>query len=256
MPNHDQMQTEPKPEPTANATANNAEPGAERRANQTERDGEPGAQQWRSVQEIALLEGLTERAIQKRCQRGYYVARSVEGEKGEVWEIDAGSIKARPNKTTNKSEPTANGSQLKAEPGAERTANRSRSDDERQSIIPLAIFQNADHAQLNHEVELLRVQLDSARAEASREREQSDFLKSQLEDANRNAQELRASLRAALSAMPKQLTAGDAATSPPEASGAPQIASASDAPTGTNAAVKSPATREKRPLWKVVLGVR
>ena len=122
------------------------------------------------------------------------------------------------------------------------------------SIIPLAISQNADRAQLNHEVELLRVQLDSARAEASREREQSDFLKSQLEDANRNAQELRASLRAALSAMPKQLTAGDAATSPPQ--DAPQINAPNNVPIVSPDAVKSPPARTPRPLWKLMFGIK
>ena len=242
MPNHDQMQTEPRPEPTANATANNAEPGAEPTANQSEpfgeRDGEPGAQQWRSVQEIALLEGLTERAIQKRCQRGYYVARSVEGEKGEVWEIDAGSIKARPNK----SEPTANRSQLKAEPGAERTANRSRSDDERQAIIPLAISQKL---------------VDRDADEIARQREEIIFLRGLVEQHQRSEAELRASLRAALSAMPKQLTAGDAAT-PPSAS------VQTDTAAGAPSVIKQPGQREAgatsmkkpRPLWRAILGLR
>jgi hypothetical protein len=40
------------------------------------------------------------------------------------------------------------------------------------------------------------------------------FLKLQIEEGNRNAAELRASLRAALSAMPKQLTSGTPETAP------------------------------------------
>lgn len=51
---------------------------------------------------------------------------------------------------------------------------------------------------------MLRAQLESAHAETERERELSAFLKSQIEEANRNAGEQRAALRA----MPKQLGPG------------------------------------------------
>ena len=258
MPNHD----ENKAQPTANGTPNNAEPGARRRANQTERDGEPSAHQWRSVQEVALLEGLTERAIQKRCQRGYYVARSVEGDKGDVWEIDAGSIKGKGNASAN---PTANRSQLQAQPGAEPRANDSPNKTERANIISLPDFQNSqtrDRDDLNHEVELLRVQLDNARAEASREREFSELLKSQLEAVTQSEAQTKAALREALKAMPKQLLPAppDAATPPstqPETGqGRAQTASANNVSNQTKGAVKSPAKRTPRPLWKVLTGIK
>lgn len=259
MPNHD----EHRAQTTANGTPNYAEPGAEQRANQTERDGEPNAHQWRSVQEVALLEGLTERAIQKRCQRAYYVARSVEGEKGDIWEIDAGSIKGKGSASAN---PTANRSQLQTEPGAEPRANDSPNKAELASIISLPEFQNSqtrDRDDLNHEVELLRVQLDSARAEAKREREFSELLKSQLEAVTQSEATTKAALREALKAMPKALpmVPTDTAT-PPSAtekttSGAPQIANVDKVSDDEQTPRKSPPVRrEARPLWRVILGIR
>lgn len=73
-----------------------------------------------------------------------------------------------------------------------------------------------DHATAR-EVEVLRAQLESARAEIERERELSAFLKSQIEEANRNAGELRAALREALRAMPKQLGPGTPDAAPQSA---------------------------------------
>ena len=106
MPNHDESDDEPtvnhderKAEPTANRSPNEAEPFAEY--------ARKAVTQWRSVQEVSEVEGLTERAIQKRCQRGYYVARLVEGDKGEQWQIDDSSIKARANATAGDDETQA-----------------------------------------------------------------------------------------------------------------------------------------------------
>ena len=129
------------------------------------------------------------------------------------------------------------------------------------SNIPLAISQDADRAQTNHEVELLRVQLDSARAEADREREFSALLKSQLEAVTQSEATTKAALREALRAMPKALpSATDATpignTAPEMASGAPLDAQANKVPTDDQAPGKSPATRAPRPLWKIMFGVR
>ena len=247
-------------EPTANATTNDGEPQSELSANRSPNESEPNGKQWRSVQEVALLEGLTERAIQKRCQRGYYVARSVEGDKGDVWEIDAGSIKGKGNASA---KPTANRSQLQTQPGAEPRPNDSPNKTERASIISLPDFQNSQtRDDLNHEVELLRVQLDNARAEASRERDFSQLLKSQLEAVTQSEAQTKAALREALKAMPKQLTAArDEAATPtspttPEPQAAPQIGQTANTATPSSDAVKSPAKRTPRPLWKVLTGIK
>jgi hypothetical protein len=257
MPNHD----EPTANESPNETANKPEPFGVA-------FGERAVQQWRSVQQIAEVEGIGERAIQKRCQRGYYVARLTEGDKGEVWEIDANSIKTTANARANRS---AN----EGEPSASHSPNRSANDDEPQGerkgssadVIPAADDKRADR----HEVELLRVQLDSARAEATREREFSELLKSQLEAVTQSEAQTKAALREALKAMPKALPVATDATAqamphgtPPAAQGRAPIASTPDAATTTPDAVKSPAQttkgaapmKEPRPLWKLILGIR
>lgn len=268
MPSHDEPTANDSPnrslnqsEPTANDTANKPEPFGERKPERDGEHGEPDAQQWRNVQEVADTEGLTERAIQKRCQRGFYVARLVEGDKGEVWEIDESSIKTKgastanisANATTNKpepfAEPTASGSPNNDEPIVKQTASNA-------DFIPAADDRSADQ----HEVELLRVQLESARAEASREREFSALLKSQLEAVTQSEAQTKAALREALRAMPKALP-GATDTSPPNAqppgaSGAPQVAQANNVPSDAPDAVRAPATRTPRPLWKVMFGFR
>ena len=101
----------------------------------------------------------------------------------------------------------------------------------------------------------------------------NSFLKSQLEDSNRNAAELRASLREALKAMPRQLTAaptdGTATsdnTAPETAQGAPldttePPTATQRAPIASDATTQQPRHRKAgaasmkkpRPLWKVAL---
>ena len=227
MPNPSKPQNEPQPELSANGSPNQSERFAER---------------WRTVQEVAELEGLSERAIQKRCQRGYYSARRIEGDKGDVWEIAAASNGAPIGRSAN-SEPSPNGSPNKSEPNAERFAQPSQSG-----------AADSDHATAR-EVEALRIQLESSRAEVEREREISAFLKLQIEEGNRNAGELRAALREALRAMPKQLAAGESGAVPQPRPESPQPATPDVA-----AVVMQPRPtqqpREPRPLWKVMFGIR
>lgn len=246
MTNPSKTQGEPKPEPTANGSPN-------RSPNQSERF----AEQWRTVQEIAELEGLSERAIQKRCQRGHYTARRIEGDKGDVWEIAAASNGAPIGRSAN-AESSANGSANRSPNNDEPTANRSPNEGELDAE-PFAEPTANDAAPLDHapphEVEMLRAQLESARAETERERELSAFLKLQIEEGNRNAGELRAALREALRAMPKQLglgTPGILEVTPQNATERSQ----SGAVLQTLPVPKSASAREPRPLWKVMLGMR
>jgi len=222
------------------------------------------ATQWLTVAQAAELEGVSPRAIQRRCEKDKYHSRRVETPRGERIEVDAASlINGATQSATHATAQRDDGDARDAKQRDDSDAQRDRRDDvteERAHIIPLAVsqnFQNSDRSKLNHEVELLRVQLDSARAEADRERQQSDFLKSQLEDANRNSAELRAALRKALEIAPRRLTAAptDAAT-PPEPPERAPIGQANNVPAEAPNAAKSSVTREKRPLWKVVLGIR
>lgn len=141
---------------------------------------------------------------------------------------------------------------------------RDDEDIESPSIIPFEVLenpQNSDRVQVNHEVELLRVQLDNAREVIGREREFSALLKSQLEAVTQSEAQTKAALREALKFQAKQLgPAPTDATTPPDR--APIGQAENLAPKHTEAA-RSPQTdtgaapkKELRPLWKVILGVR
>ena len=100
--------------------------------------------------------------------------------------------------------------------------------------------------------------------EIARQREEIIFLRGLVEQHQRSEAELRASLREALRAMPKQLTAAPAATpteastpTTPKASGAQQIASANNTPTGaaSDATPAKSGKRKARPLWRAMLGL-
>lgn len=189
---------------------------------------EPSANQWRTVAEVARLEGLTLRAVQRRCQAGKYTTRRVAGEKGEVWEIALSSLpvetQRRANLSTNENEP-------QGEPFAHRSPNE---DEPREGGT-------------GREKEL---------------REEVLFLRGLVEQHQRSEAELRAALREALRAMPKglneapytpvqgasPLVVGTAPSEAPEAVETPR----NDPQTQTGTAPR----KEPRPLWKLVLGIR
>lgn len=195
-----------------------------------ERFGEPSANEWLSVAEVARLEGLTVRAVQRRCQAGKYTTRRVAGEKGEVWEIGLSSlpVEARENAT-------ANENKSQGEPFAHRSANEGES---------------------HHE----------PRGEGTgREKELKEevlFLRGLVEQHQRSEAELRAALREALRAMPRQLDGGP--YTPVQGASSLVVGTAPQAaPEAVEMALKRPETqtgttprREPRPLWKLLLGVR
>lgn len=94
---------------------------------------------------------------------------------------------------------------------------------------------------------------------------ENSFLKSQLEDANRNAAELRVALRKALEIAPRQLPAAptDASAAPETGQGRAPNDAATNTATGTDAAAKSPqnaktrpSKREPRSFLKILFGLR
>ena len=212
-----------------------------------------------TVEAAAAMLNLSARTIQRRCQRGKLQARQVEGEFGEVWEIDRAAVETMQRQATSKSHDRPRQSSATPTTGAvssdaaATTTGDSNASDAR-AIIPLA--DDRKRADRDDEGSDFR-----ARYIAQMEAENS-FLKSQLEDANRNAAELRASLREALRAMPKQLTAApdDAATthSPTTetAQERAQIVKANNVLDDHQAPHKSPPTRTPRALWKILLGIR
>lgn len=217
------------------------------------------ATQWLTVAQAAELEGVSARAIQRRCVKGKYRSQRVQTPRGERIEVEADSL------TNGAVSSATHATAMRDAPDAKqhdaRDTQRDRRDEatgERARFIPLAVSQipDADRKQTDHDSDLLHAQLDSARAEAKREREFSELLKSQLEDANRNAAELRAALRKALEIAPRQLTAAtNNATTELGQERAPEV-QANKMPKVTTNAVKSPVARAPRPLWKVVFGIR
>lgn len=196
---------------------------------------EQGGAQWRTVGEVAALLGVSERAVQKRCTAGTLSARRMETPKGAVWEIDARSIQQRPNKAVRDAEPNR-------ELSPSRTVRRSEPTD----AAPDRSMSSAP---------------DFAGRYVEQLEQENRFLRSQVEEGNRNAAELRAALREALKAQPRQLEQGNAAPeAPSERVHSP--GTNKDTPGASNPA-KSPAivpdratAKEPRPIWKVILGIR
>lgn len=150
--------------------------------------------QWLSVADAAARLGVSVRAVQKRCALGKMAARRAVVAGGVRWEIEGRELR---------SEPDANPANLGREPHSQNGSfgSRPRSFDA-QEAANLDANPRTDGREpmgANDGRELREL--------LAREREFSGFLKAQLEEANRNAAELRASLREALRAMPKQLPA-------------------------------------------------
>jgi hypothetical protein len=148
--------------------------------------------EWVSVAVVAARLRVTPRAVQKRCAKGTLPARRVEGERGEVWEVAASVLSANP--TANSEPQSAN---HEREPRANTNTVRSA-----QRRSP-AIKQGESHSEQEREPRTF---------ESERERELKEevrFLRGLVEQHQRSEAELRASLREALKAMPKQLATGE-----------------------------------------------
>jgi hypothetical protein len=191
--------------------------------------GEPSANEWLSVTEVARLEGLTVRAVQRRCQAGKYTTRRVAGEKGEVWEISLFSL---PVEAQHRANPSANEDERGGEPFAHRSPNKNEPREEG----------------TGREKEL---------------KEEILFLRGLVEGHQRSEAELRAALREALRAMPRQLPLNVSEGSLEDAYRASVGNVPQTAPEAVETYRNGPQTqtgtaprREPRPLWKLVLGIR
>ena len=192
-------------------------------------NAEPDSSQWRTVAEVAALLGVSERAVQKRCTAGTLSAHRIETPKGAVWEIDAGNITASQNRAVRRAEPNAKSS-------------------------PNRTVRNAEPV----------TQPDDAPDFATRYVEhlesENDFLRRALEQRDRDAAELRAALREALKVQTRQLTT---ATEVPETAlnRVPTPSPYTDTqkpltPAESQQTKTGAASREPRPLWRVILGIR
>ena len=196
---------------------------------------------------------VSPRTIQRRCQNGKLSAKQMAGEFGEVWEIERAAVeKMATTKRGDKPRQQPRQSAATATTGDDRaTTSGVNSASDARAIIPLADERKTADRDTAPDFR--------ARYIAQMEAENS-FLKSQLEDANRNAAELRAALRKALEIAPRQLPAAPTDTTTPT-NPAPQTAQ--EAPPIVAAPNQSPkreqsghTPKEPRPLWKVILGLR
>ena len=232
------MPTQAAPQ-AANQAANSDEQAANVRSPIAASGGEQFAAQWLTVAEVAERLGVTPRAIQKRCKAGKLDAHSVETPTGEQWEINAASVetqsaKARSKAANRATNQAANSREQAANFGGEqpRTAANSsqpQPDAERPKIA------DRDDAAPDYRARYI-AELEAA----------NGFLKSQLEDSNRNAAELRAALRKALEIAPRQLTQGNAP--------APQKSAATKDSHADASGPHKPAKRDGATDWNSIYG--
>lgn len=150
------------------------------------------ATQWLSVAVAARLVGVSPRAIQRRCQSGKYNARLVRAPKGEVWEVDCRALETSATGT-------ATTATLDRDDADAKRDDRDAKSEQQPENIPAGVSQWKER-----ESEL---------------RDEIRFLRNVVEAQQRDAAELRQSLKKALEIAPRQLTQGktpDAAPSAPE----------------------------------------
>ena len=223
---------------------------------------------WLSVVDAAAALGITARAVQKRADRGTLPARRVKHGRALRWEIDASSVPldgrdgfaasgANGSQTLRKM--GAKGSQDGREPGGE-NANF-----ERESVRVMGAKGSQDVHAMGADSGAVAARDDGAAVPTDREpqavsptrrekeqQEEIRFLRSTIEQLQRDGAEVRAALRAALKlAAPTeapQLTAGDAtgAAAAPTPTEAPQSAgAASGASVGVVASSGAPETPQR-----------
>jgi hypothetical protein len=203
-----------------------------------------GATLWLSVARAAQLEGVSVRAVQRRCQSGKYRVRRTQTPQGERLEVDAATL-ATHDATHAKNDATQG-----------RDARDGEEEKRRDTSDALSIAAPIPETQTG-EGKPLSEGRDFAALYVERLEGENDFLRRTLEQRDRDAAELRAALREALKIAPRQLDAPEAPpVRPPSA--APSLASPEkQAPAASpqDAKERAPA-KEPRPLWKVVLGIR
>jgi hypothetical protein len=190
--------------------------------------------EWLTLAQAAAEHGLSEKTLRKRI-----VAGQVEGEKisleggGTAWRVQPmGALESGvPEVVPEPSEPRA---------GSE--TERTGSTLEAKSTVPVAERNIAPEA--------------AATIERLAElRDEVKFLRGLVEQRDRDAAELRATLREALKMGSRALPAPGADVSP-EAPEMPQSAPAGNQAQAAQSGSHRPAERDARPLWKVLLGIR
>lgn len=217
-----------------------AKPGAKEGANFTAQHSEEGKKQgakeeaarWLSAAQVAGMLGISKRAVQSRCHAGTLSARRVQTPQGEAWEIDAAALGATAKQS--------------AKPGAKFTAKS------REAFTVKGGEEGANFAPNEAPAAPLPAAPDRYVSQLETE---NAFLRAQIEEGNRNAAELRAALREALKAQPRQLEQGNAAPEMPLER--LQTGAAPETPPNAQERARTPGNaKEARPFWKLLLGIR
>lgn len=199
-----------------------------------------GATLWLSVARVAQLEGVSVRAVQRRCQSGKYRARRAQTPQGERLEVDAATL--------------ATHDATHAQNDATHATQGRDAGDALNIAAPVSETQKSEGKPLDEG-------RDFAARYVERLEGENDFLRRALEQRDRDAAELRAALREALKASPRQLdvpreTPETPVERPPSAEPSPYSPEV-QTPAKTLQNAKEQATaKEPRPLWKLLLGIR
>ncbi len=210
-----------------------------------------------SVAQAAAMLHVSEKTIRRRIKTGELTARKQPLDGGGIgWRVQIGAQNGTGVDTVMDNEVDTRRNRSGQRDGQKHAQTQSEVDNavdvmdsEMDRRAGTVMDKAMDGAIVNHEAELLRVQLDAARAEVGREREFTALLKSQLEAVTQSEAQTKAALREALRAMPKQLGAGDA---PATANGVPQRAptgaAGSCGPTTGNGQQRGADGRESAPI--------
>jgi hypothetical protein len=199
--------------------------------------------EWLTTADACHVLGISDRTLKRRVEAGAIESRLEALPRGGVRRLVRATNRAGQEKT-------AEGPNVRAT--NERKSETARASEE----IRAGHAGQIERATRGPEVESGNV----ATPQVERLEKEVEFLRGLVEQHQRGEAELRAALREALRAMPKQLTEGTAA--PPVALRTPEILPAVVSPVerekapkiGSNRGARS--DKEPRPLWKVMLGIR
>ena len=197
----------------------------------------PSAAPWQTIAEFAAARGCSIRTVKRWIESGTVESRK-DGARRLVRDQKEGHRGTQERDTEGHNRDTEEGhggtqtplprSEVGTQQGHKGTQKRDTAGTQRGTQTPTV---ETD----------LRAQLDRAHAEIS-------FLRNVIEGQQRDAVELRQSLKRALDLAPKQLTAGAAPASAPEAQGAPQTAAPINHSPTPARAPQQPTGEPQRPL--------
>jgi hypothetical protein len=236
-------------------------------AENSDRDAAP---QWIDTVTAAAILGVSERAVQRRCKSGKIAARRVPTPTGQQWQIDRAALDI-----ATQSDDGADTNDIQSDDTDDTqnrevttpTTHQTTETTPKAPTLPTVTTPEAPTPTTaptqGTDANLTAFQLEAARREVEAKAEEIRFLRGLVEQRDRDAAELRAALREALKAMPKQLTTGEERAPNLHTESAQITTPTLHPPTHSNGPEIGPQKqkgaaliKEPRPLWKVILGIR